>query len=1061
MTVSAAIIGDSNASQDATRGILEITGQVNQDGSIDGETVVIRGTTARLQPGSAGVTISDSQIKLRANARSDPLVYYASGGSRSATQNLDLSNTHILMEEKNSRSNIFVRHLQRCIVTAETENGLLFVYTKVGAIIVETLLRGIGVWEVYRAPAQVARLTIDNCAAGFLNWEAGRLDFTGFNLVNMAANAAHGWLGSGNSGNNILYNWNPGSGFDRTKMAMQSSNSRYWEGRTVVWRFVDQSGSPIQNVKIIYGDDRDTTGSQVTYGTFTTGADGIPEGTHDTKQATTKTAGDEAVFWVRTHKSVQANTGAYPANTLTGVSSTQWKYNIADVTPQFEFRAYGYLAVDGHRFNDNFSLPAPIGTINNDGTAAEAVDVILAPDIGITETKTVADAYTEFETDEKLYHRMVSDWYDEGTPKPTWDEGINLGSSNLRFLDPDDTGYSVAAPLAFSQGEWSVKAGSAFTGNITTTGTIVVPATVAAVGALQDSTGVTVTITGLPAGHNAVAAAWPTAQSVTDRSNIVTGEVASDTATTVTIKLQTGFEYYVVADAVSYRRSAPFRLNTTTQTSLEISLTRIQDAAGNDLIPAESSLTDDERRQIEHMNYWSEGDTFYYRTRNGSPGFSGQTTTVQGAEIESLTLTMNNLVTAIETNAGFNGIASDANRIYALYGRRVEGAGGTIFAINKSDGLVANPSPLPASITLPGLTQQGVGVDWPTDICVVPHENELVVLWRTGGLQRIPINAPTDQTPLGAPGAIHYASFPPSVFDNTGNQPSACHGLAMRNANEAYVVFTNPHVIERVTWNTTTDRWEGDDAFPSSALSRQPVRAVAWDEVEDELIICDEDEDMLVLNPQNGRLKFGEGFDIVAGTEEDYITGMAAWGNELTTVWANTANSVSFQANDLRIRTFGIRTGTLGEGAILPVEFFTFNAVARYMEVTQSRAASQANPYVSIFTPGTITFESGSSRKVAADQNSPREIVPDLSALQITKIGAEHQKEFVNYEEGPIVVFSGNPSFASVTVPPGLEVELSTRALTGLTSSIEEEGRALRTIQSLATNIAANTQPPP
>ena len=170
----------------------------------------------------------------------------------------------------------------------------------------------------------------------------------------------------------------------------------------------------------------------------------------------------------------------------------------------------------------------------------------------------------------------------------------------------------------------------------------------------------------------------------------------------------------------------------------------------------------------------------------------------------------------------------------------------------------------------------------------------------------------------------------------------------MRNQNEAYVVFTNPHVIERVTWNTTTERWEGDDAFPSSALSRQPVRAIAWDEVEDELVICDEDEDMLVLNPTNGRLKFGEGFDIVAGTDEDYITGMAAWGNELTTVWSNVANSVSFQANDLRIRTFGIRTGQLGEGAVLPVEFFTFRAVARYMEVIQSMAGAQSNPYVSI-----------------------------------------------------------------------------------------------------------------
>ena len=687
--------------------------------------------------------------------------------------------------------------------------------------------------------------------------------------------------------------------------------------------------------------------------------------------------------------------------------------------------------------------------------------VFMEPDPLITQANTaVVEAYTTLENPRKWYDHVKyeatgASYAGAQSIYCTRDgDTLDVGSTSLVLQVGDGVGDPSSVD---QQGVITVDVGSTFTGNIVSTGVITISAGVQVVGSIRDINGLTVTITGLPAGHNAVAAAWPASQGVTNRAGIVTGQVADENATSVTLRLMPGFQYLVVADAVSYRRSAAFTLDTNTQTSLEISLTRIQDSSGNDLIPAESSLTDDERRQIDHMSYWPEGDTFYYRTRLASPGFSGQTMTTQGAEIPALSLTINNLITNVETNAGFNGIASDATRIYALYGRRVEGAGGTIFAINKSDGLVANPSPLPASIDLPGLTQQGVGVDWPTDICVVPHEQELVVLWRSGGLQRIPINAPTDPTPLGTPGSIHFASFPAHVFDNADpNMPSSCHGLAMRNQNEAYVVFTNPHVIERVTWNTTTNRWEGDDAFPSSALSREPVRAVAWDEVEDELIVCDEDEDMLVLNPTNGRIKFGEGFDIVAGTDEDYITGMTAWGNELTTVWANTASSTSFQANDLRIRTFGIRTGQLGEGAVLPVEFFTFRAVARYMEVIQSQESAQSNPYVSVFSPGTITFQAASRRLVAADQNSPREIIPDLSGMQITKIGAQHQKEFVNFQEGPIIVFSESPSFASVTVPPGLSVRLSDDAI----QAIEEEGTALRTIQSLATNIAANTQPP-
>ena len=811
-------------------------------------------------------------------------------------------------------------------------------------------------------------------------------------------------------------------------------------------RVLTPAGTPIQGARIHISDT--DHGNRADTVTADTNNNQIDESGGRTYSATSDTNGDFPVQevltaqWYRTNVVADINTpDQNEIVDVRGKSSTAG-------TDDFDINLAGY----GYRFTRLFDQ------IFN-GVDNYSRTVFLESDSLITESSvSVVETYTTLENPFKWYDHVKfeatgTSYAGAQSIYCTRDgDTLDVGSTSLVLQVGDGVGDPTAAD---QQGVITVDVGSTFTGNIITTGVVTVSAGVEVIGSIRDTNGLTVNIVGLPSGHAAVAAAWPAAQGVNDRSNIVTGRVPSETATSVTLALNYGVQYFVVADAVSYRRSAAFTMDTTTQTSLEISLNRIQDASGNDLIPAEDSLTADEQRQIDHMSYWAEGDTFYYRTRLGSPGFSGQTSTVQGAEIAALTLTMNNLVSTIETNAGFNGIASDANRIYALYGRRVEGAGGTIFAINKSNGLVENPNPLPPSIDLPGLTQQGVGVDWPTDICVVPHENELVVLWRTGGLQRIPINAPTAQAPLGTPGSIHFASFPSHVFDNAGNMPSACHGLAMRNQNEAYIVFTNPHVIERVTWNTVTNRWEGDDAFPSSALSRQPVRAVAWDEVEDELIICDEDEDMLVLNPTNGRLKFGEGFDIVAGSEEDYITGMAAWGNELTTVWANTQNSVTFQANDLRIRTFGIRTGQLGEGAVLPVEFFTFRAAARYMEVIQSRESSQANPYVSIFSPGTITFESGSNRKVAADQDSPREIVPDLSAFQVRKIGAEHQKEFVNYTEGPIVVFSGDPSFASLTVPPGLTVGLNRGAI----ESIEGDGTEIAAIKGLVTNISANTQP--
>ena len=365
-------------------------------------------------------------------------------------------------------------------------------------------------------------------------------------------------------------------------------------------------------------------------------------------------------------------------------------------TDDFDIQLAGY----GYRFTQLFDQVF-------NGTENYSRSVFLEPDPLVTESDTaVVEAYTTLENARKWYDHVKyeatgTDYAGAQSIYCTRDgDTLNVGSTSLVL----QVGDGVGDPTSVGQdGVITVDVGATFTGNIISTGVITVSSGVEVVGSIRDTNGLTVTITGLPPGHSAVAAAWPASQGATDRRNIVTGQVADDTATSVVLRLTPDFQYLVVADAISYRRSAAFALDTTSQTSLEISLNRIQDASGNDLIPAESSLTDDERRQIDHMTYWSEGDTFYYRTRNGSPGFSGQISTVQGAEITALSLTMNNLVTAIENNAGFNGIAADANRIYALYGRRVEGAGGTIFAISKSDGLVANPSPLPVSIDLPGL----------------------------------------------------------------------------------------------------------------------------------------------------------------------------------------------------------------------------------------------------------------------------------------------------------------------------------------------------------------------
>ena len=133
------------------------------------------------------------------------------------------------------------------------------------------------------------------------------------------------------------------------------------------------------------------------------------------------------------------------------------------------------------------------------------------------------------------------------------------------------------------------------------TGTITVAAGVNVVGSVRDASGITVLIDGFPVGHSGVVGAWPLSQGETNRANIITGAVADAAATSIRLTLAADTEYFIVADAVSYLRSSPIRLNTGTATALDVSLRRIVDAAGNDLIP--SVLTAAEQAQFDRITY--------------------------------------------------------------------------------------------------------------------------------------------------------------------------------------------------------------------------------------------------------------------------------------------------------------------------------------------------------------------------------------------------------------------------------------------------------------------------
>ena len=437
MSISSAITSASGASRNSTYGILDVNATVTADGTIDGETVIIRSNDGALRAASsAGLIINESQVRILENAigGSDPLTYHSN------TRNVDLENSSIINEDlasgSTTRQNIRVRHLKRCVIADRDERQRLFVYTKTGAILDKTLFRGIAVWEIDGVPAQVSDVVVDNVGAGFLNWGQARLDFVGFDVANMSNTAAHGWIGSGNSGNNSVYNWNKGANFDNTKIVFGSSNPHYYEGYTICWRFIDSNGNA-EGVRLSYWDDRETENTQALRAIFDTNSDGVPAGIRYTRTDTYITSLSvpetmDALYAV-TGRSHINTSGAHPPGGITGAGTTIRTYDMIDVTPRYEVRSFKHFPLPAIAGQD-FSIAAPIGKIHGNFTVDERVDVELDVDPAITEDKADVDAYTSITTSSQLYHAMVAHWvnFPEVTvPRPTWNNGVVTGNQPI------------------------------------------------------------------------------------------------------------------------------------------------------------------------------------------------------------------------------------------------------------------------------------------------------------------------------------------------------------------------------------------------------------------------------------------------------------------------------------------------------------------------------------------------------------------------------------------------------------------------------------------------------
>lgn len=487
----------------------------SQDGNgamIDGESVVLDRAASRIRAVSAsGVAITNTQVRLdsdvtNGNDNNAPLTF----GARANTTNRMRvqENSVILAGPFTGRRNIFLSELSGGSSVIEAENTQqLFVYTQTDAILDVCTFRGIQVWEVYRSPSVAFKITVDGAQNGYLNWEAGRLDFIGFKASNI--NQGSIWIGQGNGGNNQSYHWNNDPTFDEERFYLTSANNRYYGGYTASWEFVDRdTGSPIQDAELIYIDDRG--GLDAEQGRYTTNASGYLTGTYDTQFETAGANQERSTLYVRTNQvtAVGANgSGTFPATTITGGQGNRLQnYNLDAITPKIEVRSYEYQAPPGFNQGDTFPMTQEIGEIKSDGSVLKYQDFVLIKDEGVTETdKPTVLGYPTLDTTEKLYDRIKAEWRDnDGYPLATKDGlVIDLGSTNLVIDATAATAYAYAAGTNTITVNSGLIDSTSKLERVRTTGTIT-RANGAILGSaiLDDSVGVTgqLTLTGLDAG---------------------------------------------------------------------------------------------------------------------------------------------------------------------------------------------------------------------------------------------------------------------------------------------------------------------------------------------------------------------------------------------------------------------------------------------------------------------------------------------------------------------------------------------------------------------------------
>jgi len=426
----------------ANNGVERITNKqtITGIGTADGETLVLDGGTSTLETGTSTgtVTITNCQVKLDSDTPTgnDAAGAINYGGRTITTTTMAFRDSLILCGPFTGRHNIQVTELTRTKVIEADNTGEMFVYTGTDAIIDDVLFRGINVWEVFAPPSILFNVIVDAVDYAYLNWEGGRLDFFSFVVSNIGI--AHAWHGTGNTGNNFVYQWNPDVSWDPELMYLTDTNNRVYIGYTATWRFADRdTGSSVEDALLIFNDDR--TGSSSELGRFTTNSSGILTGTYDSQNNSSGGNIERPTLFIQTLEVESVDEGSpgaftFPVSVIGGdQGNRQANYDIDTITPEIEIRSYLHESPTGFAVGDSFTPTEEIGAIASDLSVTRFQDFLLPPDAGITVNKTTADAYSGLADLEQLFDRTKAEWRDnDGFPLPMKNGVIlDFGATNL------------------------------------------------------------------------------------------------------------------------------------------------------------------------------------------------------------------------------------------------------------------------------------------------------------------------------------------------------------------------------------------------------------------------------------------------------------------------------------------------------------------------------------------------------------------------------------------------------------------------------------------------------